>query len=97
MSSQSLTLKLAVVALGLIPATGFCAGIDICYTPPTKDGQTYVVSGRSLSVSDKLDCSQIGKKSLSELNSSGWKVVNVTYVGDHDHLNRTWMVVVEQK
>lgn len=97
MSPHTLKLTVALVIFAVIPVTGLCHGIDICYTSPTKDGQMYVVSNQPLSVSDKLDCSQLGKKTLLELNAAGWSVVNVSYVGDHDHLNRTWMVVVERK
>lgn len=87
-----------VAALGLIvPTVGFCGGVDVCYSSPTKDGDHYVVSNEPLSVTAKLDCSQQGKKSLTELNLAGWSVANVTYVGGHDPYNRTWMVVVERK
>jgi hypothetical protein len=86
-----------VALLGLmLPVTGFCAGVDVCYTQATKDGDRLVVSNQALSPTAKLECAQSGKMSLSELRQSGWSVATVTYVGDHDPYNRTWMVVVQK-
>jgi hypothetical protein len=97
--AQTLLVKAMAVFAAVVPAAGFCSGIDVCYSQPTKEGNPpmYVVSNQPLSVTAKLDCSQVGKKSLSELNQDGWSVVNVSYVGGHDPYNRTWMVVVEKK
>lgn len=84
--------------LGLIlPVVGFCKGVDVCHTPSTKEDNHFVVSNEPLSITVKLDCSQLGKKSLAELEQDGWSIVNVTYVGGHDPYNRNWMVVVERK
>ena len=97
MSIRCLLPKLVAIFGLMVPVLGFCGGVDVCYTPPTKQDNHFVVSNEPLSVTAKLDCSQIGKKSLAELKHDGWSIANVTYVGGHDPYDRTWMVVVEQK
>ena len=97
MFRKRLITRAVPVIASFVPAFALAQGIDVCYSLPHHEGKMVVVGNEPLSITDKFDCSQLGKKSLQELNAAGWSVVNISYVGSHDPQNRTWMVVVERK